>query len=264
MPRDLIHSRSNALVRRLRDLKRHGGDDALALVEGVRLIEEAVAAGLDCEVVVASPRATRTPRGGELVNKLERAGTPMRWMEDAIVDSLASVETSQGLIALARRPVFAVEQVFAGTPLVVVLDGVQNPGNVGAVLRSAEAAGATGVLLTTECADPLSWKALRGSMGSAFRLPHVRTARTEILALLASTSVAVALAVPTSGRPPDEVDLRGPVALLVGGEGAGVSEELAGASQLHVSIPLQAPVESLNVAVATGILLFEAARQRRR
>ena len=103
---------------------------------------------------------------------------PVRRLDEGILDSLSETETSQGLLALARRPAFDEETIYAGPALlIVVAGGLQNPGNVGAVLRAAEAAGATGAYLTAGTADPLSWKALRGAMGSAFRVPHVRRAR---------------------------------------------------------------------------------------
>ena len=140
---------------------------------------------------------------------------------------------------------------------------MQNPGNLGALLRSAEAAGATGALLTTGCADPLSWKALRGSMGSAFRLPHVaglahrRRART-----LAARGIRVLATASDGERRYDEVDLRGPVAIVVGREGSGLAPAVKQRAAARLRIPLAAPVESLNVGVAAALVLFEAARQR--
>jgi RNA methyltransferase, TrmH family len=147
----------------------------------------------------------------------------------------------------------------------LVAVGIQNPGNLGSLLRTAEAAGATGAWLTEGCADPYSWKSLRGSMGSAFRLPLRRRVETASLAeTLRARGLRTLAAGATAARRYDAVDLRGPLALLLGSEGAGLPDELAAAAELRVSIPLARPVESLNVGVAAGILLFEAARQRRR
>jgi TrmH family RNA methyltransferase len=152
-----------------------------------------------------------------------------------------------------------------GRPLVLVAVGIQNPGNVGALLRAAEAAGATGAYLAFGCADPFSWKALRGSMGSAFRLPHLRrVGARDVLERLAGRGLATIAATSSGEKRYDEVDLTRPVALVVGSEGAGLDEELLGAVSARVAIPMAGGVESLNVAVAAGILLFEAARQRRR
>ena len=132
-------------------------------------------------------------------------------------------------LALARRPAFGEAQVFRGTPLVLVADGVQNPGNLGGLLRTAEAAGATGAILTRGCADPFSWKALRGSMGSAFRLPHLRGLTIEeALAALRARGLAVLATAADGERRYDEADLRGPVALVVGSEGKGLAAGGAG------------------------------------
>jgi RNA methyltransferase, TrmH family len=181
-----------------------------------------------------------------------------------LLAGLSELETSPGVLAIARRPIFDEPTLYRGVPLVVVMVGLQNPGNVGGLLRSAEAASATGAYLSEGTADPFSWKALRGSMGSAFRVPHVRgisgrsaleRARQRGLQVVATDAHAPAAY--------DEVDFRRPTALLFGAEGSGLAGELAASADRRVRIPMQAPVESLNVGVAAGVLLFEAARQRR-
>jgi TrmH family RNA methyltransferase len=180
-----------------------------------------------------------------------------------LVASLSETETSQGLLALARRPSFDGEEVLRGTPLVLVADGVQNPGNLGGLLRTAEAAGASGAILAGACADPFSWKALRGSMGSAFRLPHLRGLPiVDALDVLEARGVAVLATDKAGERRYDEADLRGPVALVVGSEGAGLPAAVRERAAARLRIPLAGPVESLNVAVAAALVLFEAARQR--
>jgi len=200
-----------------------------------------------------------------LKKELEQRGARVRTFADALLESLAEVETSQGVIALAEPVHFDADAVFAGTPLVLACCGVQDPGNLGALLRTAEAAGATGALLSEGSADPYSWKALRGSMGSAFRLPHLRGVPfDELLALLKRRGVRAIAADARAERRYDEIDWRGPAALLVGAEGAGLPGELLRAADERVAIPLRPPVESLNVGVAAGVLLFAAALQRRR
>ena len=264
MPLPLIRSRSNPAARRFRALKDRAAED-LALLEGARLVEEALAAGVEIAEVAATPRAGASARGGPLLEALARRRVPVRLMDDAVLGSISEAETSQGIVALARRPAFAEDDMFRGQPLLLVAVGIQNPGNVGALLRAAEAAGATGAYLTDGCADSFSWKALRGSMGSAFRLPHVRRAAArDTVRALQARGVAVLAAAAGEGTPYDAVDLARPVALVVGNEGAGLDEDVLLASSARVAIPMRGAVESLNVAVAAGILLFEAARQRRR
>jgi TrmH family RNA methyltransferase len=263
VPAPFIRSRSNAVVRRFRALKERSAAD-LALLEGTKLLEEALAAGAIVTEVAASPRAGRGARGRALLQALERRGVPVRFMDEDVLGSVSEAETSQGLLALARRPAFAEEALFGAHPLLLVAVGIQNPGNVGALLRAAEAAGASGAYLAEGCADPFSWKALRGSMGSAFRLPHRRRVDArETLRRLEARGVATVAAVASAEARYDEADLVRPVALVVGSEGSGLDEGLAAAASARVAIPMRGGVESLNVAVAAGILLFEAARQRR-
>jgi TrmH family RNA methyltransferase len=249
---DVIRSRANPLVARLRELKARADAD-LALVEGPKLLAEAVAARIGIVEVAAAP--------GIALPAME--GVEVRRLAPDIVASLSETETSQGVLAIVRRPAFAEDALFREPALVLVAVGVQNPGNLGALLRTAEAAGATGAYLTDGCADPFAWKALRGSMGSAFRLPHVRRVGIDaVLARLGERGVEVAAAA-AEGTSYDGVDLRGPVAILVGPEGTGLPAEVERRADIRMGVPMKAPVESLNVGVAAGVLLFEAARQRR-
>jgi len=258
-----IRSRTNPLVKRLRALKEHGVEKDLALVEGYTLLEDALSAGLELVEAAFSPEAAESPRGRALVGRLAGRGVPVRHVQAAILSSLSETETSQGVLALARRPSFEEDALYAAEPLIVVAAGLQNPGNVGALLRAAEAAGATGAYLTAGTADPHSWKALRGAMGSAFRLPHVRGLSVdEVLARLRGRGVTSLAAVASGGERYDSADLRRPVAFLLGEERGGLGADLAGRADARVSIPMAGRAESLNVAVAAGVLLFEAARQR--
>ena len=264
MPREeTLRSRANPLYKRLRALKERAGEGELCLLEGPRLVLEALAAGLTVVEAAASSRAEASPAGPAALAALRQREVPVRRMAPELVSSLSEAETSQGLLALARRPSFREEQIFDGTPLVLVADGVQNPGNLGGLLRTAEAAGASGAVLAAGCADPFSWKALRGSMGSAFRLPHVRGGSIErLLDALDERGIAVLATAADGERRYDETDLRGPVALVVGAEGAGLAPAVRQRAAARLRIPLEKPVESLNVGVAAALVLFEAARQR--
>jgi TrmH family RNA methyltransferase len=259
----VIRSRTNPLVKRLRALKERASGGDLALLEGFTLVEEALASGVEIVEAALATRAAGTAAGRAITARLASAGVGVRVLDDAILASLSETETSQGLLALARRPRFDENAVYTGVPLIVVAAGLQNPGNVGALLRAAEAAGATGVYLAAGTADPLSWKGLRGAMGSAFRLPHFRgLATVETIARLRGRGVTVFAAMAAGGKPYDAVDLRGPVAFVLGQEAGGLSEDAAGRADLRITIPMRGRAESLNVAVAAGVLLFEAARQR--
>ena len=204
-------------------------------------------------------------RHATLIAHLQEDGAAVRVLSPEVLSSISETETSQGILAIAQRPAFDEEQIFRATPLIVVGVGIQNPGNVGALLRTAEAAGATGAYLTTGSADPMSWKALRGSMGSAFRLPHVSgLGAGDVLTRLSARGVTTTATVASGGDAYDAMDLTAPVAFLFGNEGAGLPADIAAKADRRVAVPMAPPVESLNVAVAAGILLFEAGRQRRR
>jgi len=265
-PAETVRSRSNPLVKRLRALKERADPaGGLMLIEGPKLLAEALHAGLELVELALAARLEHAPLQAEIA----RHRLSARVVDDALLDALSETEVSQGLLALARRPAFDEARLFvAPEPLLVVLVGVQNPGNLGGLLRTAEAAGAHGAILCAGCADPFAWKALRGSMGSAFRLPlalgwsvreSVARLRARGLRLAATLASGAAGALPYA-----EADLRGPLALLFGSEGAGLPGDLTAQADLRLTIPTAAAVESLNVGVAAGVLLFEAARQRRR
>jgi TrmH family RNA methyltransferase len=261
---ETIHSRSNPLFRQLRTLKQRGALDELMLLEGGKLVEEALAAGIQLVAVAIADGFARSPRGQALLQAVERCGIEPRLLGDSLLASVSEVETSQGVLAIARRPVFEEDEIYRGHPLVLVAMAIQNPGNLGALLRVAEAAGATGAYLTIGSADPYSWKALRGAMGSAFRLPSICAVDAkDLLQRLHSRGVVSLAAVTSGGVPYDRVEMRRPLAVWLGNEGAGLPQDLICQIEEHVTVPLAPLVESLNVAVAGGLLLFEAARQRR-
>lgn len=261
--RETIRSRANPLLKRLRALKqRSGREPGLVLLEGTRLVREAVAAGLELVEVAASARPD--PDRDAVVADLEREGVRVHRVEAALLEPLSELDTGPGLVAIAGRPRPRETGALAPGALALVAVGVQNPGNLGALVRAAEAAGAAAVLVGPGCADPFGWKCLRGAMGSAFRLPVTRYDAVEpLLAALRAAQLRLVAAHPGGGTPWDRVDYRGGTALAVGGEGGGLPESLLAAAAERVHIPMPPAVESLNVAVAAGVLLFEAARQRR-
>jgi RNA methyltransferase, TrmH family len=260
---EVVRSRANPLYKRLRALVDRGAAREACLLEGPKLVLEALGAGARVIEAAAAPRAERTPAGARALEALDAAGVAVRRVSEDLLASLSEAETAQGLLAVAGRPAFDEAAARAGTPLVLVAHAVQNPGNLGGLMRSAEAAGATFAFLTAGCADPFSWKALRGSMGSAFRLPHSRgRPLDDVLDSLGRAGVRVVATAADAETRFDQADLRGPVAVLVGGEGAGLPDEALAFAAVRVRVPLRPPVESLNVGVAAALVLFEAARQR--
>lgn len=253
-----ISSAQNLLLKRIRRAIRTTGvtEDGLVVVEGFHLLEEAVRSGRPLAAVVCTEEVlARVIQTLEGVPGCRVAVAPRRVLEE-----LAATEASQGLIALAAAPQWGLEDVWGGHPLVAVLDGIQDPGNAGTILRAAEAFGATGMVLLRGSVSPYNLKAVRASAGSIFRLPVV-TGLTpmELLTEAAARGATVYAASAGEGIPADAADLVRPCVLVVGSEGRGVSGEFR--RQTLIRIPV-GRVESLNAAVAAGILLYEASRQR--
>jgi TrmH family RNA methyltransferase len=177
--------------------------------------------------------------------------------------SAVATEQPQGIAALLHPPIFSTDAIFRGpAPLILVLAGLQDPGNVGTLIRSAEAFAASGILLLPGTASPWNPKALRASAGSAFRVPAINATEQEALALLAEHNIPAIAAVARAGVSISEAPLAGPCALFIGNEGAGLSDTLIAAAAHRITIPMPGKIESLNAAIAGSLLLYEAARQR--
>jgi RNA methyltransferase, TrmH family len=200
----------------------------------------------------------------ELLDALSRLQVDVATVSAPIMDAISPVRSSSSIVALADRRAISDGQLYTGeAPLVVVAIDLQDPGNVGAIVRVAEAAGATGVIAAAASANPWGWKALRGSMGSALRLPIMHgVAADTAVADARGRGCRVVAAVPRDGQSVFDADLTGPIAVLIGGEGRGLAPFLLDAADVRVTIPMQPPVESLNAAVTAAVILYEARRQR--
>jgi RNA methyltransferase, TrmH family len=254
-----VTGRTNPLVSRFR--RARSAEDGEVLLEGATLVLDALRAGWPVRVVALTETAASRADGASLLRALPDATELVR-VPPHVMEALSPTQTPSGTVALASVP--PSRDVFARRPaLLVCAVDVQDPGNLGAIVRAAEAAGATGVLACGTSADPFGWKALRGAMGSAFRLPVTRRLTIDD-ALDATRRAGVRLlATMLDGTPVHDVDLRGDVALFVGAEGSGLPRSVIEAADAQVTVPMEAPVESLNVAVATAVTLYEARRQRR-
>jgi TrmH family RNA methyltransferase len=261
----LITSRDNSLLRRARAV-RDGKIRESIYIEGLRLGEEALRSGIEIETAIYSQQIAKKDRASSLIRELERVAQKSAAVSEKLLESISYTATPQGLVVLATRPTLTVDQFKQqqpSNPLLVVVHSINNPVNVGAIIRTAEAAGATGVICTGATADPLSPKSLRGAMGSAFRLPIWAGADfRDALAWCAKQGVRSVCAGVHATKAYSDIDWRKPWALVLGSESAGLSErELAAADEI-VRIPMKGSVESLNVGVAAGIILYEAFRQR--
>ncbi len=246
-------------------------------IEGPKLVEEALRSGLAVEALLVSESGERDAAPILKAASESEVGIPPSQIlktSDKLFESVSGTEAPQGVAALFRQPEWRLDDVLHGvgatrgnSPLVVVLAAIQDPGNVGTILRSAEAFGATGAIATRGTADPWSPKALRASAGSTLRLPLLRGMAIPVLLAqlrIAGVKIYAASSVRNghAGESRASTDWREPAAVFVGNEGAGLPPEITHAADAVISIPTAGTVESLNAGVAASIVLYEAARQR--
>jgi len=259
-----ISSRENRWLKRFRAALRseRPDDDGYLALEGAKLVADALRAGASVRAVLVSASGERHLSSLH-ATPLESA--QVLRVPDSLFAAVTGTETAQGIAALLRPHQHRLEDMAGtGNPLIVVLVGVQDPGNVGTIVRSAEAFGASGVIATRGTAHPLSAKALRASAGSALRVALVHgLAPSVALTQLRVYGVKTCAASLARGVEPAAADLRGSCALLIGNEGAGLAPDVERSADAAIRIPLHDGVDSLNAAMAATVLLYEAARQRR-
>ena len=281
MDAGIIRSRHNALVKHARAVRERRASEDRIFIEGLRLSEEALNSRLNIQEVLYTEKLQSDARGERLLGELRAAGCRITLLSEEVLAYISDTSGPQGIVLLASRPKASVDKVLAGPPaastesagvrqpahaglpLIVVIHGINNPSNAGAILRTAEAAGASAAIATKGTADIFSPKALRGAMGSSFRLPALVGADfAEVVSMCRSSNIRTIGASTGARLTHTQADWRKPCALFVGSEAAGLTDEEASMLDEAVRIPMQEPVESLNVAVASGIILYEAARQR--
>jgi TrmH family RNA methyltransferase len=263
MPR--ISSRQNALVSKYRSVAA-GEEHGLLLLDGVHLVADALAAQVPLTHAVVAADAAANGEIRELIAQAERAGAAVVTATAPVMRAVSPVRSASPIVALAARPKTGEATIYRSKPpIVLVASDVQDPGNIGAMARAAEASGAGGLIAAGASADPWGWKALRGSMGSALRVPIVLDRSVDhAVARARHHGCRIVAAVARGGDSLYTTDLTGPTAVFVGGEGHGLPLPLVDAADLRVTVPMTAPVESLNTAVAAAIILYEARRQRAR
>jgi RNA methyltransferase, TrmH family len=263
MPFRIVQSKQNARLKDLRRALARPGREArgLAGIEGRNLLEEALRAGLRVECVFIAHGSEDLLDDLNLSPELDVLSLPRDLLDQAL-----ATETPQPVAALIEPPDWTWAHLLGhhrkGAPLVIVLAGLQDPGNLGTILRSADAFGANGVVALPGTVSEWNPKAVRASAGSVFRVPVLVASEAECLARLREAGARVFAATVNAAQPADLVDLAGPVALIVGNEGNGVPRELAEKVDGAITIPCPGPVESLNAAVAASVLLYEASQQR--
>jgi TrmH family RNA methyltransferase len=254
-PRTVV-SRQNAQVKALRAGLARGAPNPQGQIalEGLHLLQEAAKSRLRLHTVFV--RA-----GNEaLLQRLDIGQADVLVLPPDVFSSATLTEQPQGIAALAEAPVFTLQAMLRGNPLLVVAAGLQDPGNLGTLVRSAEAFGATGMILLPGTVSLWNGKTLRASSGSAFRLPVVSLPAEQAFPALRETGIRLHAAVARNGA--NSADLRSPSALLIGNEGSGLPEAWVAQADARITLSYPGAVESLNAAVAGSVLLYEAMRQR--
>ena len=264
-PHKPITSKENDIIRQLQALsdQKHRKQKRAFIIEGVKMVEEALRDNLGVRMVVAAPSLTQH-HGKGVLKLAESRGVEIIWISEKLMDAVAESKTPQPVMAMVNMKESAEEELFAhGSGLIVLCHQLQDPGNLGTIIRTAEAVGAAGVAVTANTADPYSAKAIRASMGSILRLPVVRIADiSTFISACKQKGFQTAATVLTGKKTHFDIDLTKPTVVILGQEGAGLPKDIASDVDLLIRIPMAETIDSLNVATSAAVILYEAMRQR--
>lgn len=242
---------------------RERADRGLFLIEGVRLMEEAVKERVPMEEVLYTARLEETSRGSDLLASLRKMRICISQVPEKVMESVAEAENPQGVLAVARQLRWTLKDAIKSKWPVIIACGLQDPGNLGTIIRSADAGGCGGVVTTQNTVDIYNSKVIRATMGSIFRLPVVKIEDTEeALNILKKEEYQIIATTAHSRTSYLDIDYRKPTAFLIGQEAAGLPKDIMESADIKVFIPMKEGVESLNAAVSASILIYEAFRQR--
>lgn len=257
-------------MRRIRLLRRHGDErdrQGVLLAEGIHLADAALSSGAEIECAIVSPRLASAPEGPDLLRRLAAAGAMVYQAADRLLDSLQDARSPEPVLLVVRRRRLDAGELLDGAdraPWIVVAFGVQDPGNLGTLVRTADACGASGLIAAGDGADLHHPRTVRATAGSIFRLPVSHSEAQPLLDRLRARGYRQVAADPAAGTDYDAFDWSGSLALWLGSEGSGLPRGLASAMDATVRIPMRPGVESLSVGAAAAVLLYEARRARLR
>ncbi|HEV8202248.1 MAG TPA: RNA methyltransferase [Candidatus Polarisedimenticolia bacterium] len=265
-PAEVVRSPQHPIVKEARRLDADAAarrKEKKGIAWGRHLALEALDAAVAIETALLSPDLEQDAEGKRIVAAIARTGARVVRVTPALLDGIAAGAGDQGVALVVGRPATSLDDLVAPRrSLLLLAHGIQDPGNLGSILRSARSLGAEGVAVLEGSADPWSSRALRAAMGATFRLPVVESTTALLLPRLQQAGLRLVAAVSSEGPTPDRIDLKAPVALLLGREGSGLPEDLVAAARDRVRIPMSPGADSLNVHAAAAILLYETHRQR--
>lgn len=264
MPVDRIISRENTIIKHSRKLKikKYRQENKQFVVEGIRSVEEAISSGAHVQYCLCSENIS-----GDRIESLQRAaqkkGIKIYMISGDLIDEICDTETPQGIVAIVDRENYSLKQLTSGTDFLVIADRIQDPGNLGTIIRTADAAGADGVVLSEGTVDPYSPKVLRSTMGSVFHIPVVSVPDIcDAIDTMKENGFSIYASSLEGSSPYYSREYNGKVAIVIGNEASGVDPKILLKSDRLIKIPMPGQAESLNAAVAGGILMFEVIRKR--
>lgn len=244
--------------------RRHRDRTGLMLIEGVKELALAVTKGVELERLFYCEELFKGSEERNILNQAKRRGAELVPVDRHVFEKLAYREESFGLIAVARQPSRNLSDIPLGKPpFLVVVEGVEKPGNLGAILRSADAAGVDGVIVCGRSTDIYNPNVVRASIGTIFTVPVVEAEVSEVINWLKGKGIKTVAATPHTDLEYFDADLKGPTAIVMGSEHEGLSDTWLKSADLLIRIPMKGEADSLNLSVSTALLLFEAVRQRR-
>jgi len=257
----MINSSQNKFVRETRRVSDRRDRSEKFIVEGLKNAVEIADAQFKIHWILYSAAVTGKPEFNRLITGLNARKIPCFPVADRVLSGISDVETSQGLILVAEKPEWKTGEIFAGSDLLVLLDSIQDPGNLGTIIRTSEAAGVDAVLLTRGSVDPFNRKAVRATAGSILRLPVLQDQGNEEILRLKKSGFTVVAVHSRAEQAYNDFDYPPKIIFIFGSEGSGISDGIMKLADSSIGIPVKPGVDSLNVAVAAGIILFEAARR---
>ncbi len=265
-PHAPLSSKDNRVIKLLRSLSdaKNRQKEKAFLIEGVKMIEEALRENVGSMTIVAAPPLIR--HYGKGVLKLaESRGVEILWISERLMDALAETRTPQPVLAAVPMKIHSEDELLAPRPgLIVCAHELQDPGNLGTIIRTAEAVGASGVVVSPNTVDPYNAKSVRASMGSILRLPVVPVRNLSAFLRKCGQNGFQSVAADLTGeKTPFDIDLTKPTCVVLGQEGSGLHGDVRADIDLRVRIPMASSIDSLNVATAAAVILYEALRQRR-
>lgn len=257
---DIIHSKDNPLIKQIRKLKerKHRTAEGKFLIEGIKFIEEAVRAGSEISFIFISEDYSEKWRESQVSNKVP-TGTKIYFLTEQLLRQLSSTETPQGAIAVVNT---LEKSMGTDNGFFVLVDKIQDPGNLGTIIRTAHAGGAHGVICTRGTVDIYNEKTLRSTMGSIFHIPVVMDNELDKVLELKNRGFKVIVSSLDTDKDFFQADLTGNIIICIGNEGNGISEEILNLGDICIKIPMPGGAESLNAAVAGSIMIYETVRQR--